>query len=227
MATGEKLQQLQRELFGVINDPTTPTILREDASVLLDTVARFAPPLATLDDQHPVDAADVAAAERAVDAAPASAVQPGPRRRGTWMASEEVPPATATAQAPGNSRGRTAGGESPVGSELPATEPAPGPQGAEPANPSPAAKLQVSITPEGPAARTARAMLAALMDQKLSPVGDVALDLVLAVQRRDIEVEQFRAAFYAGADLLRAAINPQTPEGDAVVVWFNRLAQWR
>lgn len=203
------MQALHRELIELANQRDTPAVLRDDATVLLDTVGRFLPEPEQQD----------------LGGAVASVPNEGQLQsaRGSWM-SGEVPVAT------GGGKGGDSGENGPV-----PNPPVPAPPG------SPAPRLNVQVSPQADgtiavtpradgqddAARTVRELLNGLVGRKLTPLGDVALDLCLHVERRDLELQRFLGAVYAGKPLLEAGVDFTTPHGAAVAEWFNTLARWR
>ena len=88
---------------------------------------------------------------------------------------------------------------------------------------------RVEIRGEGQenVAYTLQTLLKALSGRRLTPLGEVGLDLVLAITRRDIELQRFWALLTSGKPLLEAAVDTRTPAGAAVANWYNEVVAWR
>lgn len=196
---------MHAQLVKAANDPTTPTVLREDVLVTLATLERYVPP---------VEQSDIVQAERAAQSGPEQATQPIARKRRKRSVPAQIQPVATPAQVK-EPEHTTPVASPPAGSQL---------------------DVQVQVTgPDGQqlAAKTVRELLAGLVGKRLSPLGGIAHDFLLAVQRRDIEHEQFLAAVYAGAPLLENLMAqagqslPGVRAGEAVSAWFNGLVRWR
>lgn len=219
MLHGERLQRLHGDLIALRNERDLGTVLAEDLEVLLSSLGRYMPPGPTV--------VEVVDAERAAKQELATGVQAA-------LPLVEVPQVSEGAPSP-------LAGKDGADTQTD-TAPAPGHETAsKPSADAPSKRVDVGIRrlldggvdvfPNNPeqelSAQTIRALLSAVVGRKLTPLGAVGFDLVLALERRDVEVHQFLGQFQAGKAILEAAVDFQTPSGQAVAQWFNALSRWQ
>ena len=208
----DRLQRLQDDLTALVNDDGVAQLLREDAMVTLATLSRFAPapdPEIPAVDRRQTDQASAEGTHE-------SAVQA--RSKASWLAGEVPLAAQGHAASPAADAASAQAAPSGGGQTLD-VDITPKPDGT------------VEVAPKTPAdqaaARTVREMLNAMKGRELTPLGDVALDLVLATERWHLQHQRYVALVQAGRPLLIAGVDATTPQGQAVIGWYNEVLSWR